>query len=116
MTRDEITAALATVPELDAKASVPDVIVAGAAWPAWAGARPQETLACIEWHSRWQAYVALGSGTRADSATDLDAMLATVGEALYAAGLPIELAEAVDVQIAPGATDTIPALRFTLAE
>jgi hypothetical protein len=37
---EELSAALATVPGLEAKAYRPDTLIAGAAWPAWSGAMP----------------------------------------------------------------------------
>ena len=114
--RATIAAALATVEELSVSETVPDSIVAFAAWPHWAGARPVETMACLEFQPRWAAYVALPEGSRPDLIDTADPMVETVGQALYGAGLPVELIEPVRLQIAPGATDTVPALRFTITD
>ena len=113
--RAAIAAALGSVADLDASATIPDVIVAGSAWPELAPIEPEVTMACVLWPRSWFAYVALPNATRATSIEAADALLEPVGNALFDAGIPVRRVETISIQTAPGASDTIPALRYTLA-
>ena len=116
LTRDEIADVLGSVPGLAAYRVAPDVVEAYSAWPFHASMRPLNMVPGFPRANRWFAFVALPGGTL-DTAMDVgDPLMETVAQALMDAQIRVELVEPLRVQVGPNSAETVPALRFTLAD
>jgi len=109
VTRDDIVAALATVPGLAASPVTPDNIVAGAAWPVWASSTWVTT--CY-WRTLWYVFVAVTGGSQDASSAEADPLVDLVGQALATAGLGGLIVEPWAWPVEVGG-QTVPVLRFT---
>jgi len=110
LTRDDIAAALATVPGLSATSSTPATIVAGSAWCEWVSTRWVNAQGQREW--RWYVFVALTGGDRAATAAEADPLVESVAAALWEIGVWPELVEPWSWAVEPGA-QAVPVLRIT---
>ena len=115
ITRQEIAAALAGVEGLTAYETVPDNIVAGAAWPvwvsrAWLNGRPDGPR-----ETEWRVYVALPNATPKGTVDEADPLIETVAQALVVIGLEIGLIEPVQAPATEGGAP-IPLLRYSLTD
>ena len=113
VTRGQIVAALGTVPGITPSSSKTGPISAGDAWPVWTGTRWANTVPGGVRLGSWYVLVALPD-TGADVTTaEGDALVETIGAALIAAGLQIDVVEPARTQV----TDTspgVPVLRYTV--
>ena len=110
-TREDIAAALATVPGVTAPSPTPPPTpVAGAAWPVWTAYTWLND--CLR-ETTWYVYVVVPSGNLATRSQAADALAEPLGEALYDLGTlgPIE---PVSLPPAEGTGQGMPALRATL--
>lgn len=113
ITRDQIAAALATIPELAPDSTTPPTIVAGSCWPVWASTRWKNAQGQRE--IRWYVFVALTGGDQLATVLEGDPLAETVAAALWAIGLWPEQIEPWAWAVEPGA-QSIPVLRFTAVD
>lgn len=113
-TRDQIVAALASVPGLSPSPTTPETIVDGSAWPAWVSTTWLNTQGAVR--TRWYIFVALTAGDREATALEGDPLVEAVGNALWRVaqmggrgGLVIEPWQ---FAVEPGG-QAVPVLRFT---
>jgi hypothetical protein len=108
--RDDIVAALATVPGLSPSPTTPSVITAGAAWPVWASS----TWVTIGyWRTLWYVFVALENSDAETTTMAGDPLVDLVGQALAAAGLGGLVVEPWSWAMDENRSRTVPVLRFT---
>jgi hypothetical protein len=107
--RSDIVDALKTVPELTPGPTMPDVIVAGHAWPAWASSEPVTACGAV---TTWYVFVALPAGNLPATVAAADDLVDDVAAALAAAGKLVRW-EPWRIPIEPG-QQGVPVVRYTL--
>lgn len=96
---DEIAAALATVPGLDARAFRPRIVIPGMAWPEWSGAMPLTDCTLDE---TFDVLVVLNNTDPAGMAQDRRRLMPLVVDALRNVGAYITGSGPVTIQLDPG--------------
>ena len=112
ITRADVVAALAKLPELSPSDTQPPVLSAGAAWPVWE--HSEYANRCVP-KETWLVLVVLTSGDRAATAAAGDALRFPLAEALFAIPAWVERCEPVQIQVEDGGA-AVPALQFTISE
>jgi hypothetical protein len=90
VSRDEIVAALASVPGLTAKRTLTGPVSPGDAWPVWQGTRWANVVPDGVRLASWEVLVALPDQGSDVTVSEADPLVETVGMALVDAGLQIE--------------------------
>jgi hypothetical protein len=107
--RTDIVDALKMVPELAPTATMPDTIVAGMAWPAWAYTEPVTTCGAV---TTWYVFVALPAANNLVTVIAGDDLVDQVVTALWPVGKVIRW-EPWRIPLEPG-QQGIPVVRYTL--
>lgn len=107
--RSDIVDALKTVPELAPTATMPDSIVAGHAWPAWAFTEPLNRCGSV---ITWYVFVALPATGLASTVDAADDLVDDVASALATVGKVIRW-EPWRIPLEPG-QQGIPVVRYTM--
>jgi hypothetical protein len=112
ITRADVVAALAKLPQLAPSDTQPPVLSAGAAWPRWD--HSEYANRCVE-KLTWEVLVVLPGGDPATTANAGDALRPDVAAALFAIPAWVERCDPVQVQAEDGGA-AVPALQFTISE
>jgi hypothetical protein len=96
---EELAAALNTVPGVDAKAYRPDILDAGAAWPAWTSAMPLTDCSLDE---SFDCLIVLGDATPADTAQQRRRLIPLLAAALRDASCTVTGSGLVIIPTDPG--------------
>ena len=113
--REDIVAALSTVPGLSVSDTQPAVVVAGSAWPVWRQTVWRNQVRDGARELSWYVVVALPATGRDATVAEADPIVEDVGMALADAGLGVQTVQPSQVAVANGG-DPVPALRYTLTD
>lgn len=115
VTRDDIVAALATVPGLTPSPTKTGPISAGDAWPVWTSTRWGNNVPAGLRFTSWYVLVALPDAGSDVTTAEGDALVETVGMALVGAGLQILTVDPARTQVADNSPG-VPVLRYTVQD
>lgn len=108
--REDILAALATVPGLSPHPSQPPAIAAGTAWPVWRSSTWANRCLAL---GTWWVYVALPAAALDVTVAEADPLVEVIGLALMGAGLQVTLVEPYRIAVTDQA-DGVPVLRYSV--